>query len=63
MYTLQKLQVRLSTFAKSNMKDSEREKWEKEMMSSEDSDDENDHNMLVKELPFRHESYFILSRD
>ena len=64
-YTLQKLQVRLSTFTKSKIKDSEREKWEKvfipEMMSSEESDPENEHNMVVKELPFRHErvtSYF-----
>ena len=59
------MQVRLSTFTKANIKDSEREKWEKvfipEMMSSEDSDPENEHNMFLKELPFRHErvtSYF-----
>ena len=55
---LQKLQVRLSTFTKSKIKDCEREKWEKvfipEMMSSEESDAENEHNMVIKELPFRH---------
>ena len=64
-YALQKLQVRLSTFTKSKIKDCERKKWEKvfipDMMSSEESDQENDHNMVVRELPFRHErvtSYF-----
>lgn len=55
----------MSTFTKAKIKDSEREKWAKvfvvDMMSSEESDMENEENIIVKTLPFRHarvSSYF-----
>ena len=44
---------------KASLRDSEREKWAKvfitDMMSSEESDPEDDNIMIIKELPFRHE--------
>lgn len=57
VFCVQKFQERLATFRRCSMPETEKEKWGKvfcvDMMSSEESDTENNEIIIVKSLPWR----------